>query len=451
MGQAHQHPPRHSHGTSSRLLRRLDPLVGWLALGAAGLFVASAGHAATVIQCGQLLDVIEKQTLTDQQILVEDDMITAIAPRVDAPDDARVIDLGDHTCMPGLMDMHIHLFIDATGRTLDESAPTQSSAYNALMGLRNAQTLLELGFTTIRVPGDMDYHYAGIELRDAIARGWHTGPRMLVAPHAITPLGGHGDFNSYSPDLPVELTGPLVADGVDEVRRAVRREIKYGADWIKIMASGGVMSQNDDPEVAAYTREEFEAFADETHRHGKKITAHAHGDAGIRAAVEAGFDSIEHATMMAPETARLMAEKGTYYVPTLYVVDWILERGATGGISANNLAKAKLVAEKHGNSVKLAASAGVNLVIGSDPIFPMDEAIREFTSLARRVPDTWLVLRAGTINPAHMLGLEDEIGSLEIGKQADIVASPESPIDNMQNIENVAFVMKGGVVIKGGE
>ena len=400
------------------------------------------------VRCGQLLDVVERQVLRDQRILIENDTIRAIGRTVYAPADAERIDLSDHTCMPGLMDMHVHLFIDATGRTVDESAPTQSSAYNALMGLGNARTLLDLGFTTIRVPGDMDYHYAGIELRDAIARGWYLGPRMLVAPHAISPLGGHGDFNSYAPDLPHTVQGPLIADGVDEVRRAVRREIKYGADWIKIMASGGVMSQHDDPEVAAYTQEEFEAFANETHRHGKKITAHAHGDAGIRAAVLAGFDSIEHATMMSEETARLMAERGTYYVPTLYVVDWILERGATGGISANNLEKAKLVAEQHGSSVEMASGAGVKLIVGSDPIFPMAEAIREFTAMSQRVQDNWQVLQAGTINPAHMLGLESEIGSLTAGKKADLVASPDNPIDNMRNIENVTFVMKGGVVVR---
>ncbi|MXX61935.1 MAG: amidohydrolase family protein [Holophagales bacterium] len=403
---------------------------------------------ATVIHCGKLLDVEAREVLVDQRVLVVDDRIAAIGPRVDAPAGAESVDLSSHTCMPGLMDMHVHLFIDLTGRTLDEAAPTQSSAYNALMGLRNAQKLLSIGFTTIRVPGDMDYHYANVELRDAIERGWYQGPRMKVAPHTISPLGGHGDFNSYAPDLPHEVTGPFIADGVDEVRRAVRREIKYGADWIKVMASGGVMSQHDDPEVAAYTAEEFRAFAEETHRHGKKITAHAHGDAGIRAAVEAGFDSIEHGTMMEAETARLMAEKGTYYVPTLYVLDWILERGATGGITADNLAKAELVTARHSDSVKMAAERGVNLIIGSDPIFPMEESIREFTSLARRVPDNWLVLRAGTINPARMLGLEGEIGTLAVGKQADIVASPGNPIDRMQNIENVTFVMKGGVIVR---
>ena len=228
----------------------------------------------------------------------------------------------------------------------------------------------------------------------------------------------------------------------------MREEIKYGADWIKVMASGGVMSQHDDPEVAAYTAEEFRAFAEETHRHGKKITAHAHGDAGIRGAVEAGFDSIEHGTMMSSETARLMAEKGTFYVPTVYVVDWILERGATGGISANNLEKAERVAGLHARSIAHAGDAGVRLVIGSDPIYPMEEAILEFTALAKRVRDNWEVLRAGTLHAAMMLGLEDDLGSLAVGKRADLVAAPASPIERMQNIEQVSFVMKDGRVVR---
>ncbi len=409
---------------------------------------AAAQDRWTVVSCGQLLDVEAKQTLRNQQLLIRNDRIEAIGRTVNAPNEADRIDLSDQVCLPGLMDMHIHLFIDTTGQTVDQSAPTQSSAYNALMGLRNAQTLLDLGFTTIRVPGDMDYHYAGIELRNAIERGEHRGPRMKVAPHAISPLGGHGDFNSYAADLPHVVVGPKIADGVDGVRRAVREEIKYSADWIKVMASGGVMSQHDDPEVAAYSDEEFVAMAEETHRHRKKITAHAHGDAGIRAAVEAGFDSIEHGTMMSAETARLMAEKGTYYVPTVYVVDWILERGATGGISADNLAKAKVVAAQHGNSIRLAGENGVRLIIGSDPIFPMEEAIREFTALAKRVQDNWTVLQAGTINPATMLGLNTELGSLTVGKIADLVATPRSPIERMENIERVSFVMKSGEVTR---
>ncbi len=409
---------------------------------------AQAMDSYKVIDCGTVLDVEREQALSKQQILVKNAVIEAIGAGVTAPVGAERIDLSNQVCLPGLMDTHVHLFIDTTKASIDASAPTQSSAANALMGLKNTRTLLNSGFTTIRVPGDADYHYAGIELRDAIERGDFVGPRMLVAPHAISPTGGHGDFNSYAPDLPHRLMGPKVADGVAAIRLAVREEIKYGADWIKVMASGGVMSQHDDPEVAAYTAEEFRTFADEAHRHKKKITAHAHGDVGIRAAVEAGFDAIEHGTMMEPETAKLMASRGTFYVPTLYVADWILERGRQGGITANNLEKAMLVNQKHSDSVRLAVKYGVPLALGSDPIFPMEESIREFNAMARRIDDKWLVLQAGTINSAKMLGLDDQIGSLSPGKQADIVAMPNSPLEDMRNIEQVNFVMKGGVVVR---
>ncbi|QIB66986.1 metal-dependent hydrolase family protein [Kineobactrum salinum] len=413
--------------------------------------ITALGANATTyqeIRCGTLLDVEQEKTLTDQRILVRDDVIAEIGKSVSSPEGTAVIDLSDRVCMPGLMDMHTHLFIDTTGVTLDQSAPTRSSAFNTIKGLQNLKVLLDSGFTTVRVPGDFDYYYAGIELRDAIARGELRGPRMLVAPHAISPLGGHGDLNTYAPDLPHPVMGPMIADGEEAIRRAVRKEIKHGADWIKVMATGGVMSQRDDPEVSAYTKDEFRAFAEEAHRHNRKITAHAHGDAGIRAAVEAGFDSIEHATLAEPETARLMAKKGTYYVPTLYVVDWILEQGQSGGISADNLKKARLVARKHAGSVKLAYDAGVKMVVGSDPIFPMEQAVREFNAMAKRIPDNWYVLKAGTISAAEMLGLQESIGSLTEGKQADIVAAPENPIDDMSHIESVNFVMKGGVVIR---
>lgn len=399
------------------------------------------------IRCGQLLDVINEKTLENQDVLVRGSVIEAIGPALAVPAGATRIDLSDRVCMPGLMDMHVHLFTQTSKGSIEMLGTTQSSAFNALQGIRFVQELLHNGFTTIRSPGDFDFAYANIEIRNAINRGEFAGPRFLVAPHYISAQGGHGDFNAFAPDGP-QIHAPMIADGVDALRSAVRKEIKYGADWIKVMATGGVMSQHDDPEVAGFSNEEFRVLAEETHRHKKKITAHAIGDAGVYAAVDAGFDSIEHATMMSERTAKLMAKKGTYYVPTLYVVDWVLDMGATGGISAGNFAKAKHVAVQHENSVQLAYKYKVPMVIGSDCIFPMNEAIREFTSMAKRLGDNWYVMRAGTIHPAGMLGLEDEIGSLEVGKQADIVATAANPIDDMANIETVNFVMKGGELIR---
>ena len=411
--------------------------------------VSMAADRYIDIHCGILLDVEEQEALSDQHILVRNDIIAAVGSSVNAPAGAQAIDLSDRVCAPGLMDMHVHLFIDATKVDLDAGSVKQSSAFNALMGLSNAQTLLQHGFTTIRVPGDFDVYFAGVELKHAFERGQFIGPRMLVAPHTLSPLGGHGDANSFAPDAGVALR-PGIVDGADEARLAVRREVKYGADWIKIMASGGVMSQHDDPAVAAYTQEEFNAFADETHRLRRKITAHVHGDAGARMAVQAGFDSLEHGTMLEPETVEMMAERGTFLIPTRYVVDWILERGQQGGITANNLAKAQMVSKTHGDVIKLAYRRGVKMAVGSDPIFPMGESVREFAALNRIIDDAWFVLRAGTIRAAELLELEDQVGSIKTGKAADIVAMPASPIEEMSNIEQIDFVMKGGVVVRHG-
>lgn len=400
-----------------------------------------------IIDCGTLLDVENKKVVNDQQILINNDLIEAIGSELSVPAEAERIDLSNQVCMPGLMDMHVHILIDSTKATLDVLRITESASELTLFGLSNLWSLLDQGFTTIRIPGDMDKEYSTIALRDAINRGDFKGPRMLVAAHAIGPTGGHGDANSYAFDSLVPL-GPWIVDGVDEIRRVVRQEFKHGSDWIKIHSTGGVMSQHDDPRVAAYSREEYAAFAEETHRHNKKITAHAHGDAGARAVVEAGFDSVEHATLMSEDTVKLMAKKGTFYVPTRYVVDWILQTGLSAGISESNLAKAKLVSEQHKQSIRLAHKHGVKMALGSDPIFPMDEAIREFNALANIIDDNWAVLQMGTINAAELLGLEAEIGSLKVGKQADIVATRENPIDKMKHIESVIFVMKGGEVVR---
>lgn len=400
-----------------------------------------------LLECGTLLDVENRYALKDQKILIKNDVITAVGSEVDVPSNVVVTDLSDRVCMPGLMDAHVHIFIDSTKSIMDWQLITDSVADQTLFGLRNLQTLLHQGITTIRIPGDMDKSYSSISLRNAINRGEFDGPRMLVAPHAIGPLGGHSDQNAYALDSEVPVA-TWIADGVDDIRKAVRQEFKYGADWIKVMATGGVMSQHDDPRVAAYSKEEFEAFAEEAHRHNKKITAHAHGDEGIRAAVEAGFDSIEHATLMDQKTIDLMAKKGTYYIPTRYVLDWILDMGESSGISANNLAKAKLVAEQHKESIRRAYRSKVKMAMGSDPIFPMEQATREFSAMAKLIDDNWYVLQMGTINTAELLGLENEIGSIVVGKQADIVATPANPIDDMTNIEHVNFVMKGGKIVR---
>ena len=417
-------------------------------LAATALLIAGTATQAsdyTHIRCGQLLDVESKKVLQNQDILTKGDVIEAIGPKLTAPAQAASIDLSNQVCMPGLMDMHVHIMFDSSKPAIRHFTETASEL--TLFGLRNLWSLLDQGFTTIRIPGDGGGDYTTIALRDAINRGEFRGPRMLVAATLHGPTGGHSDHNSIASDIRMPVRRQIV-DGADEARKAVRTEVKYGADWIKVHSTGGVMSMYDDPTVASYTQEEYDAFASEAHRHKKKITAHAHADSGALGAIKAGFDSIEHGTLLKPSTLKLMAKKGVVLVPTRYVLDWILESGKQVGIPANNLAKAQLVADTHVEVINNAYKYKVKMALGSDPIFPMHLAIREFDAMNKILDDEWYVLQMGTINSAELLGLEDQIGSLKVGKQADIVATPQSPIDDMKNIEQVSFVMKDGEIVR---
>tara|TARA_R110002110_G_scaffold205066_1_gene416773 strand:+ start:179889 stop:181181 length:1293 start_codon:yes stop_codon:yes gene_type:complete len=409
-------------------------------------FSATAAAQQTLLQCGHLLDVESERILKDQQVLISDGVIQDIGKSIDTPADTVVIDLRQSYCGPGLMDMHVHLFADigAHGRIRPNSI---SSSLNTLVGLKNAGEYLRMGFTTVRVMGDMDTHFASIELRNAFEKGMYDGPRMIVAPHALSPLGGHSDEKEVSPDQPFKASGPMVANGVDAIRTAIRREFKYGAQWIKVMATGGVLSPGNDPTVAAFSQEEFAAIVEEVHRHNKKVAAHAHGEPGIRMAVEAGFDSIEHGTQLTKDLARSMAKKGIYYVPTVYVMDAAVVAGEQGRIPPENYAKAKEMAGFHTEAVKHAYQQGVKIVIGSDAVFSKRNAIKEFGALNKHIQNPWYVLRAGTLVAAEMVDESDNLGSITVGKRADIIALPGNPVDDFAELEKVNFVMKDGKVV----
>ncbi len=412
-----------------------------------GLFATASFADSAVLRCGTLVDVQRNRLVHRQDILVTDGVIRDIGPELTVPGDASVIDLTAQYCLPGLMDMHVHLFIDSSVGTVADNFLQKSSAANALLGLKRLQVMLNKGFTTIRVTGDIDYQFTSIDLRNAIARGDFDGPRMLVAPHALSELGGHVDLNTMRSDGP-KIAGTIVAAGVDNVREAVRREVKYGADWIKITASGGVMSQHDDPRVQGWTDDEIFAFADEAHRLGVRIAAHVHGDQAGNTVARAGFDSIEHGTMLQDETIAIMKQNNVVLVPTLYVLDWILEQGIGPGITANNYEKAVQVAKMHKTALIKAYGAGVRIAMGSDPIFPHEESNREFASMVKAGITPWDAIRAGTITAAELIGLEEEIGSLAAGKQADIVAVSGDPVADITHLERVGFVMKGGKEIR---
>ena len=420
-------------GGYSSLMRLLPIALLLLAAGAAG--------DPTVLRCGALVDVEREQLLQRQDILVADGVIAAVGTGIAEPDGASVIDLSGHYCLPGLIDAHTHLMVGGPGLN-------SSSAAKTLVALKNAQTMLHHGYTTLRIPGDGDVGFGSIALRDAIARGLFTGPRMQVAPHFLCPLGGHCDRNSIAPDSGVPTAPHVIAAGEDSAREAVRRELKYGADWIKVHATGGIMSVGDDPRIQSFTDAELAAFSDETHRHGKKITAHIHGAGAVKSAVRAGFDSIEHGTMMDEEAIGMMVESGTWLVPTVYVLDFIVGSGQSRRMTPEIMAKAREVAKVRDASFRKAYEAGVKMAVGSDQIFSHRHSAREFAALVRQGVTPMDAIVMGTINGATLMDLEDEIGSIAVGKQADIVAVPGNPVEDISILENVEFVMLGGRIIR---
>ena len=407
-----------------------------------------------VIRAGRLLDVGSGEVRTNVTILVRQGRIVAVGDPesrglgtgLRLPADAEVIDLSQATVLPGLIDLHAHILLEP-GDVMG-SYIRRSSARKALDGLRHAQALLAAGFTTLRDPGDADAYYAAVEIRNAIQRGEFVGPRLLVAPHFLSPTGGHGDFNELAPDVVVLADGKIV-DSPDAMRRTVREEIKYGADWIKLFATGGVLSAHDDPRVQAFTDEELRAAVEEAHRHGKKVAAHAHGAAGLKAAVRAGVDSIEHGALIDDEAIALLRERGTTLVPTLYVANFITEEGARRGIPEDRVAKARNLLPERDRALRAAFAAGVKVAFGTDTgVFPHGQGGREFAHLVRLGLTPLQAIRSATVVAAELLGLENEIGTIEAGKRADIIAVADNPLENIRTLEEVKFVMKDGRVIR---
>lgn len=417
------------------------------------LLVASVSGAAamdagevTVLRCGRVVDVAAGRVGGPAAIVVRGERIESIGAS-QAPAEAKVVDLTSLTCLPGLMDLHAHITINP--ETLSGSDLDRTSAARALDGLHNAQVMLQAGFTTLRDPGSSDRYYSTVDLRNTIASGKVIGPRLFVAPHALSPTGGHGDINDLAADLHIDIPGRVV-NGVDEIRRTIREEVKFGADWIKVMATGGVMSVGDNPHHSAYTDEELRAAVDETHRLGRRITVHAIGTEGIKAAVKAGVDSVEHGMLLDEETIALMKRQGTWLIPTIHVLNYVVDNGPAMGFPADSVAKGRALREQRDKHLRRAFASGIKVAFGSDTIFPHGEAVREFAELVRLGLSPAEAVRAATINAAQVLGVADELGTLERGKFADIVAVSANPLEDIRTLEQVRFVMKGGQIVRAG-
>jgi imidazolonepropionase-like amidohydrolase len=406
----------------------------------------AAETGTTAILAGHLIDGTSDQVRHDVAIVIEGDRITAVGGSEIVPPDAEIIDLGSATILPGLIDTHVHPLIREDDYQTDHLR--ESSAAKTLRGLKAVQDSLYAGWTSLRIAGDDDVFYAPLEIRRAIDRGLFEGPRLAVAPHYLSITGGGGDINFFSPEQHLIADG-LIVDGVDEVRRAVREEIKYGGDWIKLLVTGAFMSAGDNPKDVHFSPEELEVAVAEATRLGVPVMAHAHSAEGIKQAVRAGVRSIEHGTFIDAEGVQLMVEHGTYLVPTIYIGDYYIEERPDAEAQQKMVELSKRYRDEFLANIGAAIRAGVKVAVGSDfgGYDPLINA-REFASLVEAGMTPMQAIQAGTRVGAELLGWEDRVGTIEAGKLADIVAVARDPLADISELERVIFVMKGGEVVK---
>ncbi|MEP6619350.1 MAG: amidohydrolase family protein [bacterium] len=404
-----------------------------------------------VLRAARLIDGTGAAVVQNGVVVVTNDKIVAAGREgsVSIPAGARVIDLGDATLLPGFIDAHTHII----GRPLsdtrsDDQNVRDYAAYGAIVGVDNARKTLMAGFTTIRVLGSPNFD--DMALRQAITDNAVIGPRMQNAGHSFGITGGHCDENGYKPGLMDADYRTGVADGADEGRKAVRYQVKYGADVIKICATGGVLSEGDAVGATQYTLEEMKAIVDEAKKLDRKVAAHAHGTEGIKLAVQAGVASIEHGSFLDEEGAKMMAQRGTYLVPTISAGEFVENAAKSGRLKGLRAEKALAAAAGMRNSVSLALKNNVPIALGTDAGVGEHGANgHEFTLLV-----TWggltpmQSITAGTLTSAKLLGWEKNIGTLAPGKWADVVAVPGDPTKDIKLMEKPSFVMKGGVVYK---
>lgn len=413
---------------------------------------ATSPPATTVLRAARMITIASPAVVTNAAIVVTGDRIVAAGPAtsVPIPAGAKVVDLGDVTLLPGFIDAHTHII----GRTLgdpmvDLSEVKDHRSYGAILGVSNAQKTLMAGFTSIRVVGTSGFD--DMALRQAIQDGRIPGPRMQNAGHSLGITGGHCDDNGWRPGILESGVKEGIANGPEEVRAAVRYQVKYGADVIKTCATGGVLSEGDAVGVTQYTYEEMKTMVDEARQHDRKVAAHAHGAEGIKIATRAGVASIEHGSFLDEEGARLMAQRRTVLVPTLMAgetVEGFVKSGVLKGLRAE---KALAAAAAMRKGIRVAVANKVPIALGTDAgVIPHGTNAREFGLMVEWGGLTSIsALNAGTINAARLLGWEHRVGTIEAGKLADIVAVPGNPLADIRVTERVSFVMKNGEIYKG--
>ena len=409
------------------------------------------GTGTVVLKAARVIDGTGAAPIQNGAVVVTDDRIVAVGPAasVRVPAGARTIDLGNATLLPGFVDAHTHVI----GRTLgdpagDDAEVRDVDSFGAILSTVNVRQTLMAGFTSIRNVGSP--HFADIAIRKAINEGWVIGPRMQTGAHSLGITGGHCDENGFKPGLVDGDYKTGIADSPDQIRAAVRYQVKYGADVIKTCATGGVLSEGDAVGTTQYGDDEMKAMVEEAARHERKVAAHAHGTEGIKIATRAGVASIEHGSFLDEEGARLMAEKGTYLVPTLSAGEAVEKAAKNGVLTGLRAEKALAAAAAMRNAVKIAARNKVPIALGTDAgVGPHGTNGHEFTLLVEWGGLTPMqAIVAGTSSSAKLLGWDKNLGTLTAGKWADVVAVPGDPLADIRAMEKTVFVMKNGVVHK---
>ena len=411
-------------------------------LGAAEKTPAPGTPVTVLVKAGTLVDVVTGTVRNGQEILVENGVIKEVGPNLVAPAGTRIVDLSAKTVLPGLIDVHTHITSQPEDYYADRFR--RSPIDIAVIAHVYAKRTLEAGFTTLRVVGADEY--IDVALRNAIDKGKIPGPRLKVAGLAIGSTGGHADFTGFSPYLRFELFSG-VADGVDAVRKLVRQNVKFGADFIKMIASAGVLSEEESVGAPQYSFEEMKAICDEAAMWGRKVAAHAHGTEAIKRAVAAGVASVEHGSLIDEEGIRMMKERGTYLVADVYNDDWILAEFAKMGYPEKILEKERKIGLLQRENFQKAVKAGVKQAYGTDAgVYPHGMNGKQFAHMVRWGMTPLQAIQSATVNAADLLGWT-MVGAIAPGKYADLVAVDGDPLKDVTLLEKIPFVMKGGEVV----
>ncbi|MCU1306780.1 MAG: Pro-Hyp dipeptidase [Acidobacteriaceae bacterium] len=431
------------------------PVVFLFALVCISAFAQSANQPAaklTYIKAGQLFDATSDNVKSNMVIVVAGERIQKIgtAAEISIPANSDVIDLSSATVLPGLIDCHTHL--QSRGDRYNPIYEFRDTPFNhAFAAVVNARKTLDAGFTSVRDVGSDPF--LAVDLRNSINEGLIPGPRIVASGPGISITGGHGDLNSFSPQTHVSMFPEErdygIADGADQVRHVVRAQVKYGVDVIKILATGGVLSKGDSPGAPQFTYEELKVAADTAHEAGRKIAAHAHGAQGIKDAIRAGIDSIEHASLVDDEGIALAKQHGTYFVMDIYNDDYLLGNAIKFGLEPENVEKEKMVGRTQRENFEKAFKAGVKMAFGTDAgVYPHGDNAKQFFYMVKYGMTPAQAIRAATSSAADLIGRTKDVGTLEAGKFADIIAVKSDPLKDVTSLEKVDFVMKGGKVYK---